>query len=542
MAPANFARKAEAEPTISLRPGEAGLVRGAEALLRAVASGKTIPHAVSAQDSGQDRKAVKKAARLIRQATEALDARRHKVAEALLDESLDLLETPPSQLWFYRLLAAAKAANYEYVVNNYARIRALASGADEVAVADRIWIDCLVAGGFFREALQEAEKLSAGSAVTAASLRPVLGVIHARLGDLPKAIATQKAALQEDPGNVLARWNLSIHQLEAGDLPEAFDNYEARWDWVDFPSERRTFDIPRWQGENPEGKRILVWREQGIGDEIRFAGVLPDLISTGARVTFECSLKLMPLFRNAFPEVEVRAEPPAPQRRARDYRDFDFQIPVGSLARHFRPTVAKMQERCRPWLKRDAEIEGRLRADMNVAPREPVVGLCWRSANRNLQRNHHYVQAEYLAPLKLLGATRFICLQYDECDEELASMRELGLPIYDFASINQTNDLLSASYLAGACDLVVSAGTATAELAAGLGVPTVLFGLPGSQIQLGTDGVPWHPATRFLPLNPDDPIGVAKSVLFQWKEITAWAGQATNSNRQTDWTLSFPGA
>lgn len=238
----------------------------------------------------------------------------------------------------------------------------------------------------------------------------------------------------------------------------------------------------------------------------------------------------------------MRAEQPAPQRRARDYRDFDFQIPVGSLARHFRPTVAKMQERCRPWLKRDAEIEGRLRADMNAAPHEPVIGLCWRSANRNLQRNHHYVQAEYLAPLKLLGATKFICLQYDECSEELASMRDLGLPIYEFSSINQTNDLLSASYLAGACDLVISAGTATAELAAGLGVPTVLFGIPRSQIQLGTDGVPWHPATRFLPLNPDDPIGVAKSVLFQWKEIAAWASQVTNADRQIDWTLSFPGA
>ncbi len=542
MPPANIARKAEAEPIASRRPVEAGLVRGAEALLQAMASGTSIPLPTGPQDSGQSRKAVKKAARLIRQATEALDARRYKAAEALLDEAIALLESPPSQLWFYRLLAAAKGANYEYVVNNYPRIRALASGPEEVAVADRIWIDCLVAGGFFREALQEAEKLSAGSAVTAASLRPVLGVIHARLGDLRKAIAIQKSALEDDPGNVLARWNLSIHQLEAGDLPEAFENYEARWDWHDFPSERRTFDIPRWQGEEPEGKRILVWREQGIGDEIRFAGVLPDLVSAGAQVTFECSPKLLPLFRNAFPEVEVRAEQPAPQRRARDYRDFDFQIPVGSLARHFRPTVAKMQERCRPWLKRDAEIEGRLRADMNAAPHEPVIGLCWRSANRNLQRNHHYVQAEYLAPLKLLGATKFICLQYDECSEELTSMRDLGLPIYEFSSINQTNDLLSASYLAGACDLVISAGTATAELAAGLGVPTVLFGIPRSQIQLGTDGVPWHPATRFLPLNPDDPIGVAKSVLFQWKEIAAWASQVTNADRQIDWTLSFPGA
>ena len=121
-------------------------------------------------------------------------------------------------------------------------------------------------------------------------------------------------------------------------------------------------------------------------------------------------------------------------------------------------------------------------------------------------------------------------------------MRELGLPIYDFSGINQMNDLLSASYLAGACDLVVSAGTATAELSAGLGIPTILFGPAGSQIQLGTDGVPWHPATRFLPLDDNDPIGVAKSVLNDWKAISDWAGRATTSDRRTDWRLSFPGA
>ena len=59
---------------------------------------------------------------------------------------------------------------------------------------------------------------------------------------------------------------------------------------------------------------------------------------------------------------------------------------------------------------------------------------------------------------------------------------------------------------------------------------------------LGTDGVPWHPATRFLPLNPDDPIGVAKSILFGWRDIAAWAAKASTSGRPTDWRLSLPGA
>jgi hypothetical protein len=521
-----------------------GSIRGADALVRAVTGGGTSAADLigSTQDISQDRKTVKKASRILKQAVEALDARRYKASEALFDEAIALLDTPPSRLWCYRLVAASKGDNYEYVVNNYERIRALASSDEELVVVDRAWIDCLSAGGFFHEALREAETLLSTRKTGAwASIKSATGVIHAKLGDLDKAIAIQKSILTADPSHVLARWNLAIHQLETGELPEAFDNYEARWGWSDFPSERRTFDLPRWNGEKLEGKRILVWREQGVGDEIRFSGILPDLIATGAQITFECSGKLVALFRASFPEIDIRAVQPADMRRQRDYRDFDFEVPIGSLTRHFRPTVAEMQAKCRPWLKRDAEIENNVRADMNVSPQQPVIGLSWRSTNRNLQRNRHFVGADYLAPLKLLGGSKFLCVQYDECREEVASMRELGLPIYDFPNIDQMNDLVSASYLLGACDLVISAPTATAELSAGLGVPTIMFGSRNSHIQLGTDGVPWHPASRYLALDPDDPIGVAKSVLFTWKEIAPWAEQSSISGRSIDWGRSFPG-
>ena len=545
MPPATNARKVGA--ALDPLPPAGDRLRGADALMRALADSRTgAAHAAEGAAQGataEGRKAIRKAGRLLKQAVEAMDARRYKVSEALFDEGMALLENPPPRLWCYRLVAASKAANYEYVVDNYRRIRALVTAEEEMVVVDRAWIDCLTSAGFLHEALREAEALLARSpAGSWASIKSATGVIHARLGNLEKAIAIQKSVLEKEPSHILARWNLAVQQLEAGELPEAFDNYEARWSWPDFPSERRTFDIPRWQGEALAGKRVLVWREQGVGDEIRFAGVLPDLIATGARITFECAPKLAALFRLSFPDVEVRADLPPALRQPGDYAGFDFEVPIGSLARHFRPTVAEMRAKCRPWLKRDGEIESRLRADMNAEPHRPVIGLCWRSSNRNVHRNQYYVGAEYLAPLKLLGKSRFVCLQYDECRDEVAAMREMGLPIYDFPNIDQMNDLVSASYLTGACDLVISAGTATAELSAGLGVPTVLFGLSHSQILLGTDGVPWHPATRFLPLDPDDPIGVARSVLFGWQDIAAWAGQNGTSGRPTDWALSFPGA
>lgn len=523
----------------------AATVRGAGELLRALADAGAGARSLPAfQQAGlvRSKKEAKKVARILDQAIEALTSRRYKAAEELLEKGIAQLEAPNARLWCYRLVAATKAANYDYVLDNYPRIRALVSTDAEVGMVDRAWLDCLMAAEYFEEALQVAERLAVPGTGAFSSVQTVIGVIHARLGDLEKAIAIQEAILEAEPSHVLARWHLSLHQLEAGVLPAAFDNYEARWDWLDFPSERRIFDIPRWKGEDLKGRRILVWREQGIGDELRFSGILPDLVAAGAEVTFECSRKLVPLFSRAFPEIVVCAERSALKRPPDDYGSFDFQIPVGSLARRFRPTVAEMQARCRPWLRRDPEAEMRVRSAMGAAPFQPVIGLSWRSSLRNLKRNHHYLNAEYLAALRLLGKSSFISLQYDDCRSEVQSMRELGLPIVYFSDIDQMNDLVSASHLAGACDLVITAGTATAELSAGLGVPTIMFGPKQSHIQLGTDGIPWHPASRYLTKSADDPMGVAKAILFGWNDIAAWAAKAGNSGRQIDWRLSFPGA
>jgi hypothetical protein len=69
-----------------------------------------------------------------------------------------------------------------------------------------------------------------------------------------------------------------------------------------------------------------------------------------------------------------------------------------------------------------------------------------------------------------------------------------------------------------------------------------MFGVEHSHIQLGTDGVPWHPASRYLTLDQGDPMSVAKSILVNWKEISAWADRSSTSGRSIDLRLSFPSA
>ncbi|VVT32233.1 tetratricopeptide repeat-containing glycosyltransferase family protein [Rhizobium sp. EC-SD404] len=530
------------------RPEDALKARmiGAQTLLAAVAAKTQGQHPRKPFNappaSKAERKASKKAIELTSEATKALHARRYKVAETLFDQAIALFPSPPHRLLINRLTAASKAANHAYVAEHYPQVRAMAKTDDEKATVDHIWIDCLVAAGYPDQALELIEVWRTSDVKTWASIQTVAGIIEEDRGNFDRAMAIQEAILARDPDCAVARWHLSLHQMAAGKLPEAFQNYDIRWEISDFPSEHRKFEISRWQGEALEGKKILVWREQGVGDEIRFAGLLSDLVMAGADVTFECTAKLVPLFRPSLPDIKVTPVVPAANRTPALYAEFDFETPLGSLARFLRPSAEALQAKARPFLKRSPEIENNVREAMNARPDQPVIGLCWRSSLRNLHRDKNYLRAEHIAALKLLGRSGFICLQYDQCGEEVAIMQELGLPVTQFSSIDQMNDLAGAALLAGACDLVISAGTATAELAAGLGVPTLLFGPQHSRIRLGTDGMPWHAATRYMPTIPDEPIELMKTILFDWEKIAAWAEDKSISGRKIDWSQSYPGA
>lgn len=512
-------------------PHAAGSVRLPEAF-RVGAVRKETP---AAQDVSK--KTRKRVNDLLSEAGKALAKGGHQRAEALYDEAMALLPEVPVVVWLARLLAAVKAENYDFVVEHYPSVHARAQTIDEFARLDTILIECLNATQLYEKAIDVAKSWSGRPNRFSSDIRSGHGIALGRMGRHEEATAVLQAALDDDPDHATTRWNLALQQLRLGIIPEAFVNYDARWELGYFPSTKRYFDQPRWQGEDLRGKRILVWGEQGVGDEIRFASLVPDLHEAGAEVTVECAPKLRELFSNAFPWAEVRRNGPADCRGNSSYEAFDFQTPVGSLARYLRPTVADFDARRRPWLKHYGG--GRVREMIGAAPEQIVVGLCWRSSRRTLTRNRQYVEAEAFAALQLLGGVRFICLQYDECADECERLQALGLPLIRFADVDQKNDLVSAAHLASACDTVISAGTAVAELAAGLGIPTILFGGPNTQIQLGTDYIPWHPASRYISKSPGTPTDVARKIVMDWPEIVSWASGHAASDRPTRWDAAY---
>ncbi|HVN05692.1 MAG TPA: tetratricopeptide repeat protein, partial [Bryobacteraceae bacterium] len=147
-----------------------------------------------------------------------------------------------------------------------------------------------------------------------------------------EAKACYDKAAEFDPGSTRARWNRSLILFLLGEIARGWEEFEVGWaDGQRKP--QRPFPQPRWDGSPLAGRKLLFWGEQGIGDEIILANMIPDL---GAGHIVECEPRLVPLFARSFPSVQVvpRTNPPhAATAQA------DLQIPAASAGRWLRATL-----------------------------------------------------------------------------------------------------------------------------------------------------------------------------------------------------------
>jgi len=356
------------------------------------------------------------------------------------------------------------------------------------------------------------------------------GITLQKLFQLDAAVSSYERALAIKPDYHVARYNLSLIQLSNGFLSEGFKNHEARWQWTKFPSARRQFSIPRWTGEPLAGKNILLWGEQGIGDELMFASIIPEFEKLDCNVGIECAAKLVEIFQWSFPWAEVRETGAVNCEGNEVYGLFDYQIPFGSLAPIFRKTLDDFRNFQKPFIPRLKKGEEKVRNKLNLQEGQLLIGVCWRSSLQTIERSIHYLSVEALAPLKAIKGAVFLGIQYDDCMPELDRVRELGLPINYYTDIDQKNDLASTSALIGACDLVISAATAVCSMSGALGVPTIVFESGKSQ----KNNIPWLPTIRYFPLNPDDPSLLINNIINQMPELINWSNKVTTSGRYMD--------
>jgi tetratricopeptide (TPR) repeat protein len=317
------------------------------------------------------------------------------------------------------------------------------------------------------------------------------------LGRLDEAIGCFSRALTLNPDGRRMRVEFAIALLMRGDLAEGFAAYETRKRLPETPSP--DFEQPAWDGGPLEGKRILLYPEQGLSDALLFVRFARELKRRGATVIVLCQALLKELLRAVDFVDEVVAE-------GEKLPAFDVHASLVSLPHLCRPDFVALSTEP-PYLR--APDESRIKLG-HVGGAKLRIGLYWAAMPGQTQDRQRSVPFPQLLALSGDPELLIFSLQGGVHQKDIQTfgagglVHDVGRGIFDFAE---------AATALSQLDLLVSIDAPVAHLAAAMGVKTWVL-LPAAadwRWQLGGAGAPWYPSARLF----------RQSVPGDWSDVLA---------------------
>ena len=222
---------------------------------------------------------------------------------------------------------------------------------------------------------------------------------------------------------------------------------------------------PRYSGG---AGRVLVWGEQGVGDEVMFGGLLREFRGLCDELVVQMDRRLVGLFSRSLPGVRFYERGVAVPEG-----EYDSHLPMGSLGLWLRGSRESFAGRGKGYLKAQEDRVQWARERLRIGYGDRVVGLSWRSSNSETGAVRSLQLWELLGALKGLSGVRFVNLQYGVSEAEVEEAYErVGVRLERCEGLDEREDLEGLAGLMACCTEVVTVGNATAHLAGALGRPT----------------------------------------------------------------------
>lgn len=302
--------------------------------------------------------------------------------------------------------------------------------------------------------------------------------------DFKTSIKFYKKCLRLNPHHRRANFNLAVDFLTTGRLVEGATLYHHR----EFPEETQIFSkIKKWKGENIESN-VLIWAEQGLGDELMFTRLLPWIKTFKCQFTIQCDRRLLNLFSINFPWAKFIPR----NQNLININEYDRQAPIGDLFVLFHTAIHKpiiKNHILKPITK--IHLVDQLKSD------KKNIGISWLSMNAE-KGDKRSIPIELLVKCLSSKHHRIINLQYLTPESEIKKIRDFGFEIFN--QIDCFQNIEEMAFIITNCDYVISIDNSTLHLAGSLGAPTIGL-LPREAnwrwLQQSEESY-WYPSVRLI--------------------------------------------
>lgn len=340
-------------------------------------------------------------------------------------------------------------------------------------------------------------QVKAGDSDTKVTIYTNLSALFLQLGQFEKARTWAEKALKIDPAHLKARHNVGLCQLAAGEWAHGWKQYEAS---VGSP-QRIAWNYngeSTWKGE--ANGTVVVYGEQGIGDEICAASMLGDAVKRASRVIVDCDARLKGLFARSFPLAKVYGTRNRKELNwdAQD-QDIDYSIASMQLGAIFRNSAEEFTGE--PYLTPDPDRVLMWKA-LWASKGKPAIGIAWTGGVKETAAMYRRWDHEQMAQIMRTIPAHWVSLQYKDASAELDEFRakypDIDIAQYKGATLSQDYD--DTAGLVASLDGVVAMQSTAVHIAGALGVPCAA-GIPKtSQWRYGASGdsMPWYRSVRLF--------------------------------------------
>ena len=396
------------------------------------------------------------------------------------------VQAVPDWLEASRLLRLAEAAQGSDLA---------ASGILDAAANDLLTLGQSLCVSLRLESAEQVLRAAIAKAPDLADPYITLGAVVSMLDRESDAVELVAEACRLAPESPEARSEMAVTSLSVQSMEGAWDHYESRLQHWRRDTQTREFPMPQWNGEDLNGKTVLVWREEGIGDELRFSSCLPDLIaSADSRIVLECSDRLQSIYERRFPDIAVRPE---------DLSDsaldgFDFHIPLLSLAGVYRQRLADYPP-SGAFISADPDRVADWRGRLAHLGDGPKIGIGWRSMSMSWRKRPLHTSLVDWEPLIGRDDVQMVNLQFGDWEAEVSGAEaRTGRPVHRFADLDLKNDLENVVALMTALDMVVCARCWVPTFCGAVGTDVACVTRRPNPYMFGLDYDPWAPTTSMI--------------------------------------------